>query len=126
MRVSSTVTINNARIRQLTAAAIIALEQTGEAIHTDLVQSQTMPRDTGALQNESTSVDMTASNQGRVTIVSATPYARRLYYHPEYNFNQLANINAGGEWFKPYIPGGNKDNFPINTFKELYRRNGGV
>ncbi len=29
-----------------------------------------------------------------------TPYARRLYYHPEYNFSQEHNAHAGGYWFE--------------------------
>ncbi len=29
-----------------------------------------------------------------------TPYARRLYYHPEYNFSQEHNARAGGYWFE--------------------------
>lgn len=28
-----------------------------------------------------------------------TPYARRLYYHPEYEFNKEHNAEAGGYWF---------------------------
>lgn len=29
-----------------------------------------------------------------------TPYARRLYYHPEYNFSQEKNPQAGAYWFE--------------------------
>lgn len=29
-----------------------------------------------------------------------TPYARRLYYHPEYNFSTEHNPQAGGYWFE--------------------------
>ena len=29
-----------------------------------------------------------------------TPYARRLYYHPEYNFSQEKNSKAGAYWFE--------------------------
>lgn len=28
-----------------------------------------------------------------------TPYARKLYYHPEYNFSTEHNAEAGGYWF---------------------------
>ena len=54
MQVSSRVIIDQARIQQLTELAITALEQTAEALHTEVVQAQVMPRDTGHLQNEST------------------------------------------------------------------------
>ena len=86
MQVKSTVKMNFPRITQLTQAAVTALEMTAEALHTEVIQAQVMPFDTGNLQNESTFVDYSESNQGKVSLASSTPYARRLYYHPEYNF----------------------------------------
>lgn len=126
VRATSTIQLNLGRIRQLDRAAVTALEQTAEAVHTDLVQSQTMPRKTGALQNESTFVDTSGSSQGYVSLVSSTPYARRLYYHPEYNFSTEENPNAGGEWFAPYLPGGAKADFPKKAFQKRYKREAGV
>lgn len=29
-----------------------------------------------------------------------TPYARRLYYNPQYNFSKDVNVNAQGLWFE--------------------------
>lgn len=113
-------------IKKLNNAAIVSLEQTAEAIHTDLVQSQTMPFRQGTLQNTATFVDCTHSKNGTVTIVFSTPYARRLYYHPEYNFNKAENPNAGGRWLDPYLEGGKKQNFAVDTFRKLYKRNGGL
>lgn len=160
MRVNSTVKLNMARIRQLTQAATGALEQTAEALHTEVVQAQVMPFDDptvterrvygkrgrfakngreykgkvvkevthtgGTLQNESTFVDISDSAQGRVRIVSSTPYARRLYYHPEYNFDKGENPNAGGEWYKDWLPGGVNEDFAKKAFKKFYKRESGV
>ena len=81
--VKSTVKLNMPMVRKLTAAAKVSVAQTAEIIHTDVVQSQVIPRDTGALQNESTFVDLSDIDQGKAYLVSSTPYARRLYYHPE-------------------------------------------
>lgn len=89
MKVTSKIKINQTAIKAITAKAQAALEQTAEALHTEVVQAQVIPRDTGALQNESTFVDTSKSNQGKVSIVSSTPYARCLYYHPEYNFKKM-------------------------------------
>ena len=125
VRVSSTVRLNEARIRELTRQQYISLAQTADAILTDLRDSQTMPFDTGNLQNDSTFIDDSEKEQGRVSVVSATPYARRLYYHPEYDFRHTNNANAGGKWFEPYISG-NKSNFARDTFAELFKRNGGL
>lgn len=122
----SVIKINQSKIRQLTQAAITSLEQTAEVLHTEVVQTQVMPRDTGALQNESTFVDKSQSSKGKVSIVSSTPYARRLYYHPEYNFSRDENIAAGGKWFEPWLPGGTRADFCQKTFKKLYKRNGGI
>ena len=109
----------------MTRQQYISLAQTADAVLTDLRDSQTMPFDTGNLQNDSTFLDDSQKVQGRVSIVSSTPYARRLYYHPEYDFRHTNNPNAGGKWFEPYISG-NKSDFIVNAFKELFKRNGGL
>lgn len=120
--VNTTIYLNNIEIKKLTDAAAIALAQTAEALRTEVVQGEVMPRDSGHLQNESTFVDMTDASNGHVAIVSATPYARRLYFHPEYNFQTWENAFAGGEWFKPWLPGGPQGDFIATAYAELYRR----
>ena len=126
MQVKSSVTLNLPRIRQLTQAAITALEQTGEALHTEVVQAQVMPFDTGHLEEDATFVDYSDSADGLVRIVSSTPYARRLYYHPEYNFQTDENPFAGGEWFEPWLPGGVNQDFAKDAFKRFYKKAGGL
>lgn len=123
---SSRIRMNFPRIRQLEAAQVKALEQTAEALHTEVVQAEVFPRDTGALQNESTFVDTSESRQGKVSLVSSTPYARRLYFHPEYHFQTDENRHAKGEWYADWLPGGQNEDFCINTFKQIYRRLTGV
>ena len=61
IKVNSVIKLNLPKIRQLTDAQITALEQTAEALHTDVVQEQVFPRDTGTLQNESTFLDKSES-----------------------------------------------------------------
>ena len=126
MQVKSTVKMNMPRIRQLTGAALKALELTAEALHTEVVQAQVMPRDTGNLQNESTFVDYSQSARGKASLVSSTPYARRLYYHPEYNFQTDENPSAQGEWYKDWLPGGKKENFAPEAYKVFFKKLGGV
>lgn len=126
MQVKSSVTLNFPRIRQLTQVAITALEQTGEALHTEVVQAQVMPFDTGHLEEDATFVDYSDSADGIVRIVSSTPYARRLYYHPEYNFQTDENPFAGGEWFEPWLPGGVSQDFAKDAFKRFYKKAGGL
>lgn len=126
MQVKSTVKLNMARINELTQAAVDALEKTAEALHTEVVQAQVFPFDTGHLQGDATFVDYSESSQGKVSLVTSTPYARRLYYHPEYNFQTDENPNAKGHWFEDWLPGGSKADFVPKTFKENYKKAGGV
>lgn len=126
MRVTSTVRMNMPRIRQLSQAAVKALEMTAEALHTEVVQAQVFPFDTGNLQNESTFVDYSEASKGKATLVSSTPYARRLYYHPEYHFQMDENPNARGKWYEDWLPGGGKADFAPNAYKQFFKRLGGV
>ena len=125
VKVNCTIKLNEAKLKELTRQQYISLAQTADALVTDLRDSQTMPFDTGNLQNDSTFLDDSQKEQGRVSIVSSTPYARRLYYHPEYNFRTTNNRNAGGKWFEPYISG-NRTDVVKETFSKLFKRNGGL
>ena len=115
MKLTPKVTYNTANIRRIEADVQLALIKTADAVKTDLQQSQTMPfysgdeYEGGQLQNRSTFVDGSKALSGKASVVSDTPYARRLYFHPEYNFSTEENPNAGGAWFEPYISGAKKD-----------------
>ena len=127
IKVKSNFLINKLRMKELTSAAVVSLEQTGEALYrTEVLQSQVMPWEEGTLQDESTYVDKSESSMGKVSIVSSAPYARRLYFHPEYNFSRDENIAAGGKWFDPWLPGGTREDFCRKAFSRLYRRNAGL
>ena len=126
MKAKSIIKINTAKIAQLSAAAITSLEQTAEALHEDVGQAQVIPRDKGTLSGEAFFVDYSQCKNGVATLVHATPYARRLYFHPEYDFKKDENPNAKGEWFEDWLPGGANSEFCKDTFKTLYRRNSGV
>lgn len=126
IKVSSAIKLNMPKIKRLTQAQVTALEQTAEALHTEVVQAQVFPRDTGNLQNESTFVDYSDSSKGKVSIVSSTPYARRLYFHPEYHFQKGENPNARGKWYADWLPGGSQADFAVKAFKNIYRRLTGI
>lgn len=125
IKVNSKVKLNMPKIKQLSQAQIEALEQTAEELHTEVEQAQVMPRDTGTMQNESTFVDYSYSARGKVSIVTSTPYVRRMYYHPEYNFQKTENPNARGKWYEPWISGEHAD-FCRDTFEKIYRRLAGL
>jgi hypothetical protein len=124
--VSSKIKLNMSVVKQLDKAKQQALEQTGDALLKQVKNTQVMPFDTGNLQNENTFENCAQSWNGTVKIVSSTPYARRLYFHPEYNFSRKENIVAGGKWFSPWLEGGTRQNFCSQTFTKIYRRNTGL
>lgn len=113
-------------IRNLTNAVSEALGKTAEEIRKDVQQAQTMPFLTGDLQGDYTFADLTKKKEGHASVVSDRPYARRLYYHPEYHFNKSENPNAGGRWLDPYLPGGKKEDFSQKTFNKFYREEAGL
>lgn len=103
-----TTKMNNVAIRALARAHTQAMEMTCQQVLNDLRNSQTMPFDTGTMQNVQTFVTRSKTTTGKssvTTIVTDAPQARRLYFHPEYNFQKGKNPNAGAGWFEPYISG---------------------
>ena len=120
VQVTSRVELNISVLNMLDGAQYEALAQTGDATLTELRDRQVMPFDTGNLQNDSTFVD--DSQKDKVSIVSSTPYARRLYFHPEYNFRRGNNANAGGKWFDSFL----NDDFIRDAYSKLLKRLGGL
>ena len=55
-----------------------------------------IPADTWNLRDSS----LMHSDIGSGKLVWQTPYARRLYYNPQYNFSKDKNPNARGLWFE--------------------------
>ncbi|HHV13209.1 MAG TPA: hypothetical protein GXX75_23325 [Clostridiales bacterium] len=119
------VKMNKSAIRTLSQAQITALEQTAKAVKTDVMAANVIPFDEGTLQNESTMIDTSRSKRGHAAISSDTPYARRLYFHPEYNFHKDKNPHAQGRWYDPWINGRKKD-LAIKAFRAIYKRLTGV
>lgn len=99
----------------------LALLDTAEAIKTDLIQSQTMPFDTGTMQNDSTFVDNKRIIRGVARIVVDTPYSRKVYFDPEIKIKQEKNPNAKQYYFDDYISGNKKD-LPIKLYKQMLQR----
>ena len=134
--VKSRVVINQQEIDRLTNNMKQALVLTAEQLHAVVVQSQVMPRMDGTMQGEATFVDVSELNSGRVFLVTSTPYARRLYYHPEYNFHREpwedesgkrhdGNPNARGKWYTEWLPGGKHGKDVPKWFQVFCKRLGG-
>ncbi len=115
------ITYNTKNINMINEATRLALLDTAEAVKTDLVQSQTMPFDTGVMQNDSTYVDDKRIIKGVARLVTDTPYARKVYFDPEITIHQDQNPNAKQRWFDDYISG-EKKNLPIKYFQQMLKR----
>lgn len=120
VQVTSRIELNVGVLNMIDNAQYEALAQTADATLTELRDRQVMPFDTGNLQNDSTFVD--DSQRDKVSIVSSTPYARRLYFHPEYNFRRGNNGSAGGKWFDSFL----NDDFIANAYARLLKQIGGL
>ena len=112
------------KIKSLEKACKTSLEKTGNAVLSDIKTSQVVPKDTSTLEN-SGFVDTTGISWGYLRIMFDTPYARRLYWHPEYNFRHDKNPNAKGLWMQDYEQGGQKENYMKNVFTMFLKRNSG-
>ena len=120
VQVTSRVELNMSVLNMLDKAQREAFEQTADATLTELRDRQVMPFDTGNLQNDSTFID--DSQKDKVSIVADTNYARRLYFHPEYNYRRGNNSRAGGKWFESFL----NDDFIQNAYARLLKQKGGL
>ena len=119
-------TVNESKLRRIEEAKNTALYKAMDALKTDVIQSQVMPFDTGTMQNESTFVTRPKrANRSKVSLITRTPYAARLYYHPEYNFQKTNNPNAQGRWLDDYIDGSKKD-FAQEQFVKFFKQSAGI
>lgn len=111
---------------KLNQAIITSLEQTGDYVLGEVVEAEVMPFDKGILQNESTYVNKENSKSGIVSIVSSTPYARRMYFHPEYNFQTKNNKNAKGRWLEDWTNKGKYADDVRRAYAYFLKKNGGL
>ena len=120
VQVTSRIELNMSVLNMLDKAQLDAIAMTADATLTELRDRQVMPFDTGNLQNDSTCVD--DSKKTTVSIVTTAPQARRLYFHPEYNFKRANNSRAGGKWFESFL----NDTFIQNAYAKLLKQRGGL
>lgn len=127
-----TVKLDRNAVRRISEAAKMAALETLKVLYTDLTnETKTMPFDDGDMQNHQTFVVVEGEDEINgipsyfVSLVTGSPQARRLYYHPEYKFQQGKNPNAGAFWLEPYISG-EKSEFVETRFAEIFREKAGL
>ncbi|MDY2793966.1 hypothetical protein [Peptostreptococcus porci] len=108
--------INKKALDILNAAHEKALPLTVENLSTAIESAQVVPMRDGVLKDS----ESHGVIDGRGFISWNTPYARRLYFHPEYNFSKLEHANARGLWCDYWIyQDGKKD--VINAYGKLLK-----
>lgn len=99
-----------------------ALEAVG-LLRTEVTTAQVMPFDTGTMQNARTAVVQDVLPDAvHTALVTDTPYARRLYHHPEYHFQTSKNPNARGEWLHDWLPGGAQEHWLQTAYESALKR----
>lgn len=122
IKIKANLKLNPQAIKKIEDAAVKALPLTMEAMKTEVNNMKVVPKETGNLEESAkTGVE---GNKGYISY--NTPYARRLYYHPEYNFRQDKNPNAQGRWLDSFIYGLKKDWLTKAYGEFLKRLSGGV
>lgn len=104
MKVTAKVILNTKALKNIEKIQQQALELTAEAVKTDIVTSAVVPKQTGELERSG----FVHVQEGKARIIFDTPYARRLYWHPEYKFRVDKNANAQGKWMETYHVGDKK------------------
>lgn len=98
-----------------------ALQMTADALKTDIIDKQVTPKETGNLEG---SARAEKESENNYYLEYTTPYAEKLYTHPELNFRQDKNPHAEGEWLKAWITGddasvGDRRDWLQRTFAKL-------
>lgn len=120
------INLDHAAIARLSKAIDPAMQLTMDALRGDVISAQVMPFDQGDMQDNQTHTEVSRSGGAVIgELVTDAPQARRLYHHPEYNYQTVNNPNARGLWYDPWISG-ERSGFVEETFAAAYKREAGL
>ena len=105
IKAKATIKLNDSAIDKIMSAKIKTVGIVLEALKTDVSQRQVVPFADGTLKDSVTTGYLEKADHVIGWIGWNTPYARRLYFHPEYNFRKDKHINAMGLWMDFYMNG---------------------
>lgn len=108
-------------IKSLTASQKEGIRTVAAALLEELKDEERMPYGQGDLQERHSSIDEDAIDKGLVSIQHDSPYASRLYFHPDYTFDKGHNSNAGASWWEEWINGSKKKR-PEQLFKKFFKK----
>ncbi|KAF5038687.1 hypothetical protein DSECCO2_551670 [anaerobic digester metagenome] len=109
IKVKINVVLNDVAIAKITGGTEKAMKILLEGLKTDVSERQVVPFRDGLLKDSVSTGTMMQNGYTLGWIGWDTPYARRLYFHPEYNFRQDKHRNAMGLWMSFYEQGPGQD-----------------
>lgn len=80
-------------------AMIDSMRELAKQLDEEIKRAQVIPKQSGRLEDS----QYVISNGLEIAISYNTPYAARLYYHPEYDFRADKNVNAQGKWLEAVL-----------------------
>ena len=107
---------NESNLSKIDKDLLKALNKTAVDVLTDITIAGVVPFDIGTLESTA-DVSKASNTKGVASIRWITPYASKLYFHPEYNFQN----GRKGKWADAWI-NGSKRKFILSTFKKNARR----
>lgn len=121
-------------LKHIDDALARALGISGHLLQDEIREEQVIPRMDGTLSGEAFKVDDSTAKKGYIRFSFTTPYARRLYFHPEYHFHKEpwvdkdgkshdGNPNAQGEWMSLWMEGGIYAKRPSQILASVLKRN---
>lgn len=123
MKITTKVDIDAKFLKGFEEKARRAAEMTADAILTEVHTAQVMPKDTGNMEDTHTFTHVNRRGKNLYArVITDSPQARRLYFHPEYNFQTVHNPNAGAGWFDPWSEGGEYESFAQTAFYKLMQK----
>lgn len=109
MKAKASIQLNDAAIAKIADGQEKAMKILLEGLKTDVSERQVVPYRDGLLKDSVSTGTMVKGDYTLGWIGWNTPYARRLYFHPEYNFRQDKHANAQGLWMTYYEHGPGSD-----------------
>lgn len=99
MKTKVKIVMDGKNLARIDRAINQSMEELAKELDEEIKNAQVIPKQTGALED---SQHVTANGK-HIQISYNVPYAKRLYYHPEYNFSRDVNPNAQGMWVKAVL-----------------------
>lgn len=106
-KVKATLTPEEKFLRRVDKSIREAMVAAVDDMHGDAIQRQVIPMNDGHLM-DSRKIRY-SDKMSSATITLTQPYARRMYFGDDYNFQKVNHANAQSRWYSDYVDGQGKE-----------------